>query len=169
MSDPATAVGANAVAGGDNSVALGANAVASAANAVALGQGSLADRANTVSVGNAQTGLARQITNVAPGVMPGDAVNLGQMQQAMGAMGQRAQDFAAKGVAAAMAMPSLPTLAAGRQWLGAAVGQYGSATALGVAWSYQASEALSLGAAVSGAADGGGARLGGRVQVGYAW
>jgi autotransporter adhesin len=78
--DPTTAVGNNAIANGVNSVALGANTTANGNNSVALGQGSVANRANSVSVGDAATGLQRQITNVAPGTMPNDAVNLGQLQ-----------------------------------------------------------------------------------------
>ncbi|MCE4544474.1 MULTISPECIES: YadA family autotransporter adhesin [unclassified Caballeronia] len=63
---------------GTDAVAIGGNAVASADNAVALGSNSVADRANTVSVGAA--GTERQITNVAAGSAPTDAVNVSQLQ-----------------------------------------------------------------------------------------
>jgi trimeric autotransporter adhesin len=62
---------------GADSVAVGGAAVASAKNAVALGSNSVADRDNTVSVGAA--GHERQITNVAAGTAPTDAVNFGQL------------------------------------------------------------------------------------------
>ncbi|SAL55062.1 hypothetical protein AWB69_05872 [Caballeronia udeis] len=62
---------------GKDSVAIGGAANASADNAVALGSNSVADRANTVSVGAA--GKERQITNVAAGTAPTDAVNVGQL------------------------------------------------------------------------------------------
>jgi autotransporter adhesin len=45
---------------------------------VAIGQSSVANAANTVSVGSA--GNARRIVNVADGINPTDAVNLGQLQ-----------------------------------------------------------------------------------------
>jgi autotransporter adhesin len=67
-----------ATATGTNSDAVGAGSSASANNAVALGNGSVADRDNSVSVGSA--GHERQITNVADGTAPTDAVNLRQMQ-----------------------------------------------------------------------------------------
>ncbi|MCP3707521.1 YadA-like family protein [Paraburkholderia sp. CNPSo 3274] len=92
----ATAGGANSVASGEassaygagsqatakNSTALGAGASATAGNSVALGAGSVADRANTVSVGSA--GSERQITNVAAGTAGTDAVNVDQLNDAVG-------------------------------------------------------------------------------------
>lgn len=48
---------------------------------MALGQGSVADRVNTVSMGSA--GSERQIANVAGGTQATDAVNLGQVQDAL--------------------------------------------------------------------------------------
>ena len=90
----ATAIGPNAVANGysttalgdhaqalaPNSTALGENATANGSNSVALGQGSVANRPNSVSVGDAATHTYRQITNVAAGTEPHDAVNLGQFE-----------------------------------------------------------------------------------------
>jgi hypothetical protein len=74
-----TTIGYFSAATGTNSTALGANAIASDTNSVALGQGSTTGgRANTVSVGFA--GGERQITNVAAGTMPTDAVNVSQLQ-----------------------------------------------------------------------------------------
>jgi autotransporter adhesin len=78
--------GYNAQASGDSSVAMGANSKATANHAVALGDGSVADRANTVSVGSA--GNERQVTNVAAGTATTDAVNVGQLNDAVaGAVG----------------------------------------------------------------------------------
>jgi autotransporter adhesin len=58
-------------------VAIGVGASASAPNSVALGNGSVASLANTVSVG--APGSERRITNVAAGINPTDAVNVGQL------------------------------------------------------------------------------------------
>ncbi|MFP3583857.1 YadA-like family protein [Paraburkholderia sp. SIMBA_055] len=71
-----------AVASGTHSTAMGANASATAANSVALGANSVADRANSVSVGSA--GNERQVTNVAAGTATTDAVNVGQLNDAIG-------------------------------------------------------------------------------------
>jgi len=85
--------------GGTGSVALGSGSSASVANSVALGAGSDASRgslagyvafglpgtwnsAGEVSVG--MLGQERQITNVAPGSAPTDAVNLAQLQAVAG-------------------------------------------------------------------------------------
>jgi len=158
------------VATGNNAVALGANTLASGNNAVALGQGSVADRDNTVSVGNAATNQLRGITNVAPGLLATDAVNLGQLQQAVANATSQANAFAAQGVAAALAMPSMPTLAAGKKWMGAAVGNYAGASGVGVAFGYQFSDNLNLGVGISTAtSSGSGSRVAARVQAGYAW
>jgi len=73
------AIGSNAYAGGQNSVAFGEGASVTGNNSVALGSGSGANRANSVSVGNSETGLTRQITNVAAGTMQTDAVNVAQL------------------------------------------------------------------------------------------
>lgn len=124
------ATGANAVASGKKSTALGANTEAKADNSVALGAGSVADRENTVSVGSA--GQERAITNVAAGVQETDAVNVGQLHQAvskidtqfeavheqLGSLAQGQMQLNDKmnkvdrdgraGVAAAMAMAGLP-------------------------------------------------------------
>ena len=82
-----TAVGAYAEAVGNQSVALGANSSAAGAGSVAIGAGSVANRANSVSVGDANAGLYRQITNVAAGTMPTDAVDLAQLQAETSALG----------------------------------------------------------------------------------
>jgi autotransporter adhesin len=66
-------------------MALGAGSRANAANSVALGTGSIADRANSVSVGTA--GKERQVTNVRAGSANTDAVNVGQLNDALGEIG----------------------------------------------------------------------------------
>lgn len=69
----------------EQSVALGTKTLVYSANSVALGYNSVADRANTVSVGSA--GNERQITNVAAGTERTDAVNVGQLQDALSNVG----------------------------------------------------------------------------------
>ncbi|MEG3085478.1 YadA-like family protein, partial [Sphingomonas sp. PB2P12] len=77
----AIAAGGGATSSGANAVALGTAANATAANSVALGTGSIADRADSVSVGTAAAN--RQITNVAAGISPSDAVNVGQLSSGL--------------------------------------------------------------------------------------
>lgn len=167
LADPTTAVGNNAIASGNNAVALGANTRAAGDNSVALGQGSVATRANTVSVGDAGTGLVRSISNVAPGVAGTDAVNVDQLQRAGQQVLGEARDYSNRGVAAAMALPSIPMLAPGERYAGAAVGHYGGKSALGVALGYQIDQRWNVGAALS-AAQGSG-RIGARLQAGMRW
>ncbi len=135
--ESATAIGESAVASGDGATALGRGAVASAANSVALGVDSVAARgaqtnyaalglttpqtsAGEVSVGAA--GAARQITNVAAGSAPTDAVNVAQLEgvlnQSIAYTDARMAAFGADldavareadaGTAAAMALAGLP-------------------------------------------------------------
>ena len=99
------AIGKNAMAVAKNTVAIGNNASATVAGGVALGRGSVADTAKDVAgfdplTGTASTetdvawkstaaavsvggnGLTRQITNVAAGAEPTDAVNVAQLKKA---------------------------------------------------------------------------------------
>lgn len=111
-----TAVGNKAQATGHHSTAIGHGASAVANNSVALGQGSVADRANSVSVGS--VGGERQITNVAAGVAPTDAVNVSQLEALGSTVNQyfnatnkridRVDNNARAGIAAAMAAATLP-------------------------------------------------------------
>ncbi|WP_438357132.1 YadA family autotransporter adhesin [Burkholderia cenocepacia] len=124
-----TALGQGSVASGNNSSAMGQGAVASGNNSVALGAGSVADRDNSVSVGSA--GNERQITNVAAGTAPTDAVNVQQMNNAVSSARQDAMG----GVAAAMAVAGLPqSTQPGRTFMSMAGstygGEYGSAMGL---------------------------------------
>jgi len=71
------------LATGANSTAAGSGAVSTGNNSVALGGNSSdSGRANVVSVGAA--GAERQITNVAAGTQSTDAVNLSQLNSAIG-------------------------------------------------------------------------------------
>ncbi|WP_175785597.1 YadA-like family protein [Burkholderia ambifaria] len=134
-----TAGGAGAVASGNGSTALGNGAKASGNDSVALGAGSVADRDNSVSVG--APGHERQITNVAPGTAPTDAVNLGQLNTALnqtaGQLQQSINDTARKayaGVAAATALTMIPDVDKDKVLsVGVGVGSYQgySAIALG--------------------------------------
>ncbi|MFM0061160.1 YadA-like family protein, partial [Paraburkholderia phytofirmans] len=125
-----------AVASGTHSTAMGANAKATGANSVALGAGSVADRDNTVSVGSA--GNERQVTNVAAGTATTDAVNVGQLNDAIGSAvgnlpaGMTAKDYTDKqissvqnsvsqvaksayaGIAAATALTMIPDVDQGK-------------------------------------------------------
>ncbi len=134
-----TALGNGAKASSNDSVALGARAQASGSNSLALGAGSVADRNNSVSVG--APGHERQITNVAPGTAPTDAVNLGQLNVALnqtaGQLQQGINDTARKaysGVAAATALTMIPDVDKDKVLsVGVGVGSYQgySAVALG--------------------------------------
>jgi autotransporter adhesin len=118
------AIGTRARASGANAAALGNGSSAQAQNSVALGANSVADRANSVSVGSA--GNERQITNLAAGTAPTDAVNVSQLQQSMGDISNQFYDYTdsrynalrhdlkkqddilSAGIAGAMAMATLP-------------------------------------------------------------
>lgn len=148
LADPTTAVGNNAVASGNNSVALGANTLASGDNAVALGQGSVATGANTVSVGDAESGLTRKITNVAPGTAPTDAVNVGQLDAAV----SRLEDKIDRTGAIAMAASQIHLPAGFANGLGVGAGGQGgqSALALGYVGTLRDNVTVRLTAGVSG-------------------
>ncbi|MCB1622017.1 MAG: YadA-like family protein [Thiothrix sp.] len=104
--------------------------------ALALGQNSVqydADGGVTLQADDAGTPLGG-IRNVAAGVSPYDAVNLGQMQAADAATLTRAKEYAAKGIAAAMAMPGVSLDDCDDQGVNVALGHYDGQTALGVAY-----------------------------------
>ncbi|MCB4859401.1 YadA-like family protein [Sphingobium sp. PNB] len=145
------AAGAGAVASGSGSLALGTQAQAIAPGSVALGYASVADRANTVSVGSA--GAERQITHVADGIAPTDAVNLRQLQGGMGQAVDAANAYtdvrfnlfdsglrnlrrdAEGGIAASMAMAGIPQFSeagGGTLGLGVSTWQGEHAVAMGI-------------------------------------
>ncbi|WP_244125683.1 YadA family autotransporter adhesin [Burkholderia gladioli] len=119
----ATALGDGARADGDRSVALGASALATGRGAVALGAGSIADRDATVSIGS--PGRERRLVNLAPGVAPGDAVNLSQLATLGRSLGDVARR-AYTGVAMSMAISGLylPSLNPGEVAAGVGVGGF---------------------------------------------
>jgi autotransporter adhesin len=81
----AVALGNTNTVTGANSFAFGSGITAAGSNAIVLGSGSDGSRSNAVSVGAA--GAERQIVNVAAGTKNTDAVNLGQMNQAIAQAG----------------------------------------------------------------------------------
>lgn len=144
-----SAVGSNAIASGKNSSALGSNASAKADNSVALGANSVADRENSVSVGAA--GSERQITNVAAGKSPTDAVNVSQLNGVVSEATNNANAYTnsvysslrkdlkeldgdlSAGVAGAMAMAALPQpYAPGASMTSGAVSNYRGQSAMAV-------------------------------------
>jgi autotransporter adhesin len=119
-----TAAGAGATASGNNSTAVGSGSSAAGDNSVAIGAGSVASTSNSVSVGSA--GNERTVTNVANGVNATDAVNVGQLGEAINQAENWSKDYvdqrfqtvdrqlnqignrANAGIASAMALASLP-------------------------------------------------------------
>ena len=139
--------GPAAAATGNNAMALGGGSQASGDNSVAIGAGSVADQANTVSVGS--QGNERRITNVAPGKTATDAVNLGQMQSAIGDTARAAYS----GVAAATALTMIPEVDPGKTLaIGVAGASYKGyqAAAVGASARITANLKVKVGAGVSG-------------------
>ena len=144
-----TAAGAGSTASGNNSTAVGAGSTASGDNSVAIGAGSVANNSNTVSVGS--VGHERTVTNVANGVNPTDAVNVGQLGEAIDEAKNWSKDYvdqkfqsvdndlnrignrANAGIASAMAMASLPQAYQPNQSsAGAAVGSFHGETGVAI-------------------------------------
>ncbi|KVM75613.1 hypothetical protein WJ61_13465 [Burkholderia ubonensis] len=168
-----SAVGQGSVASGENSTAIGQGTSATGSGSVALGQGAVADRDNTVSVGSA--GHERQITNVADGTAPTDAINKRQLDGAMQSVDQRFGETnrmindvaknAYAGIAAAMAMPNMTPSQPGKTVVavGAANFKSGSAVAAGATYRSRNGNWLVNGAvSVTSVGD-----AGVRAQVGY--
>ncbi|MFM0341049.1 YadA-like family protein [Paraburkholderia fungorum] len=152
--EAAIAIGKDTKTPGNHSVALGDNSSATANNAVALGSNSVADRDNTVSVGTA--GNERTITNVAAGTQATDAVNLGQLNNAMGGMQQSINNVdrsAAKGIASASALNIVTPYLPGRTTLNAGVANYRGYQAIGLGvsrWNEKGTINYNLGVSTSG-------------------
>jgi autotransporter adhesin len=126
--DGVIAIGGNSNASGKDSIAIGNGASAPAENAVALGANSVADRDNSVSIGS--EGNERQLTNVAAGTKGTDAVNLNQMNQAVGGVARKAYS----GIAAATALTMIPDVDANKTLsigIGGGTFQGYAATAIG--------------------------------------
>lgn len=128
---------------------FGSTATATGKNSVAVGQGSVADRDNSFSVGAA--GNERQVTNVAAGTAPTDAVNVKQLNENL----QKSQAYTDQrvgqlyngmdslrkdmygGVASAMAVAGLPqSPAAGKAAVSAAYANYQGHSGFAVGGSY---------------------------------
>jgi len=148
------AIGKDTKTTGDKSVAMGSGASAPNANSVALGANSTTDRDNTVSVGSA--GAERQITNVAAGTQATDAVNLGQLNNAMGSMSNSINNVdrnAAKGIAAASALNIVTPYLPGRTTINAGVANYRGYQAVGLGvsrWNEKGTINYNLGVSSSG-------------------
>jgi autotransporter adhesin len=148
------AIGKNTVTTGNNSVAMGTGASAPNANAVALGANSTTDRDNSVSVGSA--GAERQITNVAAGTQGTDAVNVNQLNSAMGNMSNSINNVdrnAAKGIAAASALNIVTPYLPGRTTLNAGVANYRGYQSVGLGvsrWNEKGTINYNLGVSTSG-------------------
>ncbi|WP_236201067.1 YadA-like family protein [Pseudomonas pseudonitroreducens] len=148
--------GNNAVAGGagaeavaENSTAIGSNAKAVGKNSVAIGANSVAERDNSVAVGSA--GNERQITHVAAGVERTDAVNVGQVNDALNALNSESNqryndlkhdlseqdDQLSAGIAGAIAIASLPQpMVNGGSTTAVGVGTYNGQSAVSVGVSH---------------------------------
>lgn len=126
----ATALGSNAAASGFWSTAVGMGAQAKGDNSVAIGTGSIANRPNSVSVGSST--LQRQVTNVAPGTMGTDAVNLDQLKAATAGIVSQANQHADQVAAMAAATSMTPQFGPKGFALTAAVAGVGSQSAVGV-------------------------------------
>ncbi|CAB3971241.1 adhesin [Burkholderia cenocepacia] len=133
--------------------AIGSTATATGKNAVAVGQGSVADRDNSFSVG--AKGSERQVTNVAAGTAPTDAVNVQQLNDNLSAASNQAKGYTDQrigqvynsfndlkkdmygGVASAMAVAGLPQpTGAGRSMVSAATSNYHGQQGFAAGYSY---------------------------------
>src|ERR1700730_9965407 len=162
------AVGAGASALGNNSPAIGANAfvAVSGNNSVALGQGSIATRPNTVSVGAA--GQDRQITNVAAGVAPTDAANVGQLSALQNQITGNLSE-ARRGIAATSALAYVPTPSGPGRTTFALNGSYFQGErGLGVALAHRFGTEIPLYFSAA-YGNGGGTQHIGRVGMGVEW
>jgi autotransporter adhesin len=146
--EDSTALGPNASATGTASVAVGHHASATASNAVAIGEDSVADEANTVSVGSSSN--RRRITNVAQGVNPTDAANVGQLDSvASGLQTQVNQNRreARSGIALALAASSLQyDQRPGKASVAAAFGNFKGQSGFAVGFGYAATDRFRLNA-----------------------
>ena len=140
------AFGDGAIATASHSTAIGPNASATAANSVAIGSGSTNTQDNTVSFGSA--GNERRLTNVAAGINPTDAVNVGQLQSvASGFQSQigglqtevtNNQQEARRGIVAAVAVaPVLMPSAIGKTTVAVNTGFYRGEAGVGIGISHR--------------------------------
>ncbi|KVE24215.1 hypothetical protein WS67_01235 [Burkholderia singularis] len=159
-------------------------AVTPGSNSAVIGARSNDDgRSNVVSVGNATQ--QRQITNVAAGTEPTDAVNVDQLNQGMrqgvsqanrytdqriDAVSQSLHDLAKGaygGIAAALAMPNLTPSGPGRTVVAVGMANYKSGNAAAVSATYRSENSrwlVNAGFATTNSGD-----RGVRAQLGYEW
>lgn len=161
---------------------IGSTATATGKNSVAVGQGSVADRDNSFSVGS--KGNERQVTNVADGTAPTDAVNVRQLNANIAGAQQQSNNYtdqrinqvykdmdglkkdAYAGTAAAMALGNLPqSWAPGRGIVTAGAANYRGQSAFAAGYSYRTeNDRWTVKAAVSGDVRSG---VGGAVSAGF--
>jgi len=167
LGDQSVAIGANAGVGigAVKSVAIGAGASSTGQNSVALGAGSTdGGQSNVVSVGAA--GAERRITNVAPGILGTDAVNVNQLATVQGQLQgqisnqqmqlaslsnqvQKINRVALGGIATAMAMGSAAPMVPGRMTLGGGAAIYSGQVGLAMRAGYTTQDGKwALGASV---------------------
>jgi autotransporter adhesin len=125
---------------------------------------------NHVTLGNGQAPGGTRISNVAPGIMPGDAVNMQQLSQVQsqlqGQVGEVAR-IAYSGVAIATAMTGLPqAMTPGKNLVSLGVGSYSGYGAVAFGYSYR-TEGGSWVYKVNGGFSGKKISLG--MGVGYEW
>ncbi len=89
-------------------------------------------------------------------------VNLNQLRNSTSGLRQ----YAARGVAAALAIPSVPRLEAGHSWVGVGFGAYDDQHAVGIAFEHQITKSFNFGVGLSGPVTGG-STLAARLQLGY--
>ncbi|MGJ7524810.1 YadA-like family protein [Variovorax sp. GB1P17] len=87
---------------------------------------------SSLVLGNGQAPGGTRISNVAPGVLPGDAVNVQQLQEVQGNIGNVAR-IAYSGIAMAAAMAGMPPLESGKQFtVGLGVANYAGYSAMAI-------------------------------------
>jgi autotransporter adhesin len=80
---------------------------------------------NQVTLGNGQAPGGTRISNVAPGILPGDAVNMSQLGQVQSQVGEVARiAYSGSAMAFAMSGTYLPTLYPGEKTVGVGFGSY---------------------------------------------
>ena len=132
-----TAVGQGSEATAKGATAIGQGAKATAENSVAIGTGSTATEANTVSVGS--QGNERRITNVAPGVNPTDAANVGQVNAVENRINNKLGKLDKKlrgGIANAVAVANIPQVTIpGANMVAVGAGNYKGQSAVAIGYS----------------------------------
>jgi autotransporter adhesin len=122
---------------------------------------------NQITLGNSQTPGGTRIANVAPGVLPGDAVNLGQLQGVQNQVGDVARiAYSGTAMAFAMAGTYLPTLYPGEKTVGVGLGNYKGYSAVALTFKALSDDGkMSWGAGVSTS----GKEWGINAGVGWKW